>query len=255
MIIFGVFSLEYYIYKESIWEGKRNMKPIKSEPKQKDVGDENIIIEIKNKSAKNICENITSEKKWTKNCPICNRIIFYVNKYRLQYGIENKTICKSCRTHTKQTKQKMSGSGNGMYGVHRYNNLNPFYGKQHSEESKRKMRIAACKKILRLQRSKNGRFANSNPKEHEFFNKLEKDNGWDGIYCNKHSIQYFLENLGYFVDYYEPHLNIVVEYDEPRHYVYGNLKEKDIKRMSEIKSHLKCKFLRYNEYTKELKEY
>ena len=36
---------------------------------------------------------------------------------------------------------------------------------------------------------------------------------------------------------------------------YKNLKEKDIKRMYEIKSNLNCKFLRYNEYTNELKEY
>jgi very-short-patch-repair endonuclease len=75
------------------------------------------------------------------------------------------------------------------------------------------------------------------------------------IYCDKYPIQYFIENLGYFVDYYEPKLNIVVEYDEPRHYVYHNLKSKDIKRMNEIKLNLKCQFLRYNEYTKELKEY
>ena len=45
-------------------------------------------------------------------------------------------------------------------------------------------------------------------------------------------------------------------YDEPHHYnIYGQLKEKDIKRMIEIKNHLHCRFYRYNEKTKELKEH
>ena len=103
------------------------------------------ITDIEKKSINDECVDITNEKKWTKNCPKCNRIISYVNKYVLQKGLENKSICKWCRTHTKKTKQKMSGSNNGMYGVHRYDKLNPFYGKQHTDESRRKMRIAACK--------------------------------------------------------------------------------------------------------------
>jgi len=51
----------------------------------------------------------------------------------------------------------------------------------------------------------------------------------------------------------------MVEYDEPYHYnVYGNLKERDAIRMKYIMKYimdkLKCKFFRYNEEKKELKE-
>jgi very-short-patch-repair endonuclease len=68
--------------------------------------------------------------------------------------------------------------------------------------------------------------------------------------------EFFVSDLGYFVDYYEPNLNIVIEYDEPKHYnVDNSLKKKDLIRMNEIKSKLKCKFYRYNEKLKELKEY
>ncbi len=265
--------------------------------------------------------NIIKNKMWKRNCPRCNRILTYSNKYKLQNAIKsnsqclkccnsiildndfyyrmcpsckcniqyknkssfytaekNKHCCKQCssigknigikrslkskrrmsssqkgRKHTEETKQKISGKNNGMYGIHRYGSLNPFYGKKHTEKTRRKMRIAACKRVL--QKIKNGRFSNSNPKEETYFRLLEQKNQWNGIYNGKCKTQYFIENLGYFVDYYEPSLNIVIEYDEPRHYINGNLKEKDIERMNKIKNHLKCKFLRFNEYTGELKEY
>lgn len=151
--------------------------------------------------------------------------------------------------HTENHKKKISGSGNPMYGKHRYDNLNPFYGRQHNEESKRKMRIAACKRILELMRSTDGKLNNIGKGETQYFDKLDKDRRWNGIR------QYFIEELGYFVDYYEPTHNIVVEYDEPRHYKNGSLRPKDISRMNEIKSHLKCRFLRYNEYIDNLINY
>jgi len=239
-----------------IWDENLNIEHMMNNLRQNDVGDENIINETKDKSTKNVCKSITKEKKWTKHCPKCNREIYYSTKYTLQYGIDSNSICKRCRTHTNKTKEKMSGKNNGMYGTHRYDNLNPFHGKHHTEESRRKMRIAACKRILKLQRnSKDGRINNVGMKEGNYFDTIEKENIWNGIYYKKSNQQFLIENLGYFVDYYEPSLNIVIEYDEPRHYVYGNLKEKDIKRMNEIKLILNCKFLRYNEYTKELKKY
>jgi very-short-patch-repair endonuclease len=83
----------------------------------------------------------------------------------------------------------------------------------------------------------------------KYFNQLEKENGWVG------HRQYLIEHLGYFVDYYEPTQNIVVEYDEPRHYKSGMLREKDIYRMEAIKQHLGCQFWRYDEYNNTLKQW
>jgi len=60
----------------------------------------------------------------------------------------------------------------------------------------------------------------------------------------------------YFVDGYDENQNVVIEYDEPRHYdIYGQLKEKDRVRMFDIISSTKCKFYRYNERKKELTQY
>ena len=62
--------------------------------------------------------------------------------------------------------------------------------------------------------------------------------------------------IGYSLDAYDSQLNIVIEYDEPRHFnLNGRLKEKDIKRMDEIKNHLKCDFYRYNTLSDKLISY
>jgi hypothetical protein len=89
-----------------------------------------------------------------------------------------------------------------------------------------------------------------------YFAILEESRNWNGIYAGKHKKQYFIKELGYWPDYYEPTLNIIVEYDEPHHYeVNGNLKVKDMERMHEIIKSLHCQFFRYNETTKVLTEY
>ena len=55
---------------------------------------------------------------------------------------------------------------------------------------------------------------------------------------------------GYFVDGYDKDLNIVFEYDEPKHYIdieNNLLKDKDIQRQNIIINKLNCSFWRYNE--------
>ena len=95
-----------------------------------------------------------------------------------------------------------------------------------------------------------------NRKAIEYFKQLETKNGWDGKYATKKDGEYHISDLGYFVDYYEPNKNIVIEYDEPYHYYCdGKLRKKDVERMKEIISHLKCKFYRYDEKRKILEEY
>ena len=119
-------------------------------------------------------------------------------------------------------------------------------GGKRSDETKRKMRISA---INRMKRTFGNKFhPNINPNEKEFFENLENEKKWNGIFHGKNDKQYLIEYLGYWVDYYEPIKNIVVEYDETNHYDKNwNLKEKDLKRQQEIIGFLKCEFYRYNE--------
>lgn len=225
----------------------------------------------------------TIKSKFKRNCPSYNKEMFYSTFKSLKRAILRNLPCLSClrkgennvmygKKHTpevveilrkinlgrhpsKKTRKKMSMS-NAWRGIHRYGSDSPFYGKRHTDDWKRHMRVLMCKRLLKLRGdNKNAWINNIGKKENRYFSKLEKDKGWNGIYHKKSGKQFLIKDLGYFVDYYEPKLNIVVEYDEPRHYRFGVLKDKDIKRMNEIKNHLGCQFWRYNEYEKKLVEF
>ena len=73
--------------------------------------------------------------KWSKNCLRCDNKQYYKNEKILNIGIKNNTLCRSCskkdKTHTEETKQKMSASKQGKN--------NAFYGKKHTKETRLKM--------------------------------------------------------------------------------------------------------------------
>ncbi len=103
--------------------------------------------------------------------------------------------------------------------------------------------------IIRRIEKENGQICpNYNRKACSFFDQLNKNYNLNGMHAlNKKELH--IKKLGYFVDYYEPNLNLIIEWDEEYlHYdINGNLKLKDIQREKEIKEHLKCYFLRIKE--------
>lgn len=95
---------------------------------------------------------------------------------------------------------------------------------------------------------------NYNSSACKYFDKLNQQNGWN-LQHAMNGGEFYIKEFGYWVDAYDKERNIVVEYDEPTHYKRdGSLKQKDIKRMDEIKQLLKCRFLRYNAIDKKLYE-
>ena len=81
-------------------------------------------------------------KDFIRNCPICNKEIQYSNKYNFRTAETKSSNCKSCgqkKSMTKERLQKMServkGENNPMYG--KFGDKNPFFGKTHTEKSKR----------------------------------------------------------------------------------------------------------------------
>ncbi|MBC8427905.1 MAG: hypothetical protein H8D94_00380 [Candidatus Pelagibacter sp.] len=50
--------------------------------------------------------------------------------------------------------------------------------------------------------------------------------------------------IGYSLDYYEPELNLVIEWDEEYHFKNDKLKEKDVIRQHKIIDELNCDFYR-----------
>ena len=117
-------------------------------------------------------------------------------------------------------------------------------GRKTSSEIKRKMRIS---KIEFIKNKNGGICPMHNINACKYLDDLSKINEWN----LQHALnggEFYVSELGYFVDGYDINKNIVVEYDEPLHYNRnGELKNKDIIRQNEIINHLRCKFFRYNE--------
>ena len=129
------------------------------------------------------------------------------------------------KKHTKESRLKMSKSTkNG-------NHPNPMYGKNHSQETKRKMRVSAIKHIENQKGQVTPRY---NLKSQDYFREFDKKNNTNGRFAEKGG-EYRIKKLGYFPDYINFNLKLIMEWDEEDHFTFeGKLKEKDIQRQKEI---------------------
>ena len=206
--------------------------------------------------------------KLERNCPDCNKVIQYIKgkdlsirRHRWLRDTRENRSCNSCAR---------KGINNGMAGTHRTGKDNPnynkrwsvekrveyskrfsgknatWYGRKHTEKTKELKRNIALDNLKKLGKFGVGKNAC------DYLDKLSLEMGWT-IQHAKNGGEFRL--CGYLVDGYDSKLNIVVEYDEPFHYTPdGKLKQKDIDRMNKIIHHLRCRFYRYNEKTKEFYE-
>jgi len=183
--------------------------------------------------------------------------------------------------HTKETKLKLSishkglisGEKNPWYGKNRSGKNNPnygktgnksfWYGKSHTEETKKKiskshigikpsaeskykMRLSAIK---RIKEKRIKPYTNYNPKACEYFDKLNKERGWN----LQHALNGGeIEIYGYFLDSYDKNKNIIVEYDEPKHEKPSQKKKDEIRQQQIIEILNPAEFWRYSENHKKL---
>ena len=195
-----------------------------------------------------------SKNNWL--CRICNqtfrtkeecldhkRIEGHQMNYSSNRDEKIKRQCKWCKRIKITT-----NSGNSLHEKLCEKNPNKsghyWLNKNLSKETKEKLRLIF---IERLKLTGKNRGANFNKKACDFIDKLNKEKNWN--------LQHALNGgeftfCGYFLDGYDAKLNIVFEYDEPKHYINGELKEKDIIRQNIIIEKLNCDFWRYNESKK-----
>ena len=241
--------------------GKRNCPKCNKEILYKNK--ESFSVSIKENSICRSCANTRHIDPFIKNCPNCNAEMSYPLFKLLKYSIENDVWCHKCAgkktIETRIKRKNLYGNRNqSIYSKKRMSKLhkgqnNPFYGHKHTNETRRKLRLNTIKYIEKIKGGK--MFPLYNKKSCEYFKKMEIENGWNGYYATKNG-EYFIKDLGYWVDYYEPMLNIVIEWDEKTHYnLDGILKMRDNRRMLEIKKRLNCQFFRFNEKLNELKRY
>ena len=181
--------------------------------------------------------------KWSRLCPSCQISIKYANQHYMKRAETRNALCASCtassypgHAQTEETKAKIKKNhkkpwtGTGGHWI----------GKKRSKETCDKLREAFSTRLL----SRFGGSLKYNPAAIDLFSNLESQFGWDGIYATKNSGGEFrVAGLGYYVDYYEPNLNWVIEYDESYH-SKPKQQAKDLLREVAIVDLLKCKFIR-----------
>lgn len=175
--------------------------------------------------------------KYSRNCPICQKTLMYSSQETLNKAKSKK--CISCvqknksinRKHSEEAKKKIS-----------QNHSKYWLGKSRpmKEESKQKLRTSTINFITKLKGKCVPRY---NPTACKLFDEINIKMGWNGRHAENGG-EFFIKELGYWVDYYEPNLNMVIEYDERYH---DRKVEKDKSRQNEIENFLKCKFVRVKE--------
>lgn len=216
-------------------------------------------------------------------CVKCNKITIYKTRKSFNQAERQNRLCSNCTPRQvckEETKLKIGlknrGKNNGMYGkthsdqykLWLKNNFNKnkmiptkdgiekmrksLTGRKTSEKTKLKQRLSHINRLL----INGGICPMHNKNACDFMDNYGRTNG----YNFQHALnggEFYIKELGYFVDGYDKEKNVIFEFDEKHHYdINNNLKEKDILRMNSIKQHLNnCKFIRYNERLNEIKEY
>lgn len=140
---------------------------------------------------------------------------------------------------SKETRKKMSEANKGrapwnkgktnVYSKEIKEKIsNSLKGKKHSKETKRKMRLSHIKYI---KKNYGTPFPNYNKTACEYFKKFDEENNTQGRYAVYGDGEYFIEELGYWPDYINFDLKLIIEWDEKYH---KKQKEKDIQRQKEI---------------------
>jgi len=112
--------------------------------------------------------------------------------------------------------------------------------KPKSKKGKRNIRLGA---IQRIKNTKGQIQPNYNRKACVFFKMLNKKYNLKGFYAENKG-EFYIKELGYFLDFYSKKYNLVIEWNEADHYnEKGNLNEEHRQRQCEIKRLLKCHFI------------
>ena len=142
------------------------------------------------------------------------------------------SVAQKGRVMSLETRKKLSKSSVGKPGTRN--------GVTLSEETKRKIRIGG----IEAYRRKHNTYPNPrvNPDACKLFDVIEKKFEFDGIYATKSGKEHHFVELGYWVDYYEPQKNIVIEYYERQHN-RPLRRQRDRDRQCEIEKHTGCTFI------------
>jgi len=120
---------------------------------------------------------------------------------------------------------------------------NGFYGKKHKKETLKiigiKSRLNLINRIKFFSNSNYPIKTNYNPRACQIIDEYGNENGYNFQHAMNGG-EFYIKELGYWVDGYDKDKNVVVEYYEKHH---KKQIERDEKRKQEIIEHLGCKFV------------
>lgn len=163
-----------------------------------------------------------------------------ISRWKNGFSEEHRNKIKEKRKFqefSKKTCEKMSKKAKLRIG-----NKNPFYGKKHSNETRKKIRLSL---IETLKKRYALVFPNYNISSIPILKNKAKELGIVDLQHAENGGELYIKELGYWVDGYSKEKNTVIEYYEKRH-----LKqiEKDKQRKQEIMNLLNCKFIEIKEW-------
>jgi len=172
---------------------------------------------------------------YKRNCPKCNKEIFYKREQYLTQAIKNNSTCLICRSKARAKKSLESRIKNGTLHFNnaykawetRRNNGKPW----HSNETRLNQRIAAIKRIAEL--------GNESVGKHETKILNDQENIDNCKILRQHRVWYGPDKF-YKVDGYCKETNTVYEVYESFH---KNQIKEDLQRQKMIEEKLNCKFI------------
>lgn len=204
-------------------------------------------------SNKNIKHNVLNTKHRingitkSRNCPNCGVELFYKNTRQRHLAEKYKRLCKRCASINRENKLNKNirvdfdiiDEKIKYYKICKSCNEKIYYNRLSDRNQCKKFGCRKCFKLNRFLRP------NFNKNACKYFDELNKKEGWNLRHALNEK-EYYIKDLGYFLDAYDPQKNIVVEWYENHHFKRGKLKDDDIKRMEEIKKYLQCRFIGYD---------
>lgn len=197
------------------------------------------------KFSKEHCKNISkNHNSWNKGLTKDNSMRVKNNGNRIKKAL-NKIEYKKCR------KNVFCGKNNPMYGRSPWNKGENKNNNETLRKASIKQRIST---INYIKKSKGQISPRYNRKSCQFFDEINHRFCLNGFHAENVG-ELYLKDLGYFLDYYEPTLNLVIEWNEKRHYNSdGSFKQRHIDRQKEIQNHLHCTFINIDERNFEFKK-
>jgi hypothetical protein len=145
------------------------------------------------------------------------------------------------RKMTKEQIQKRIAAGYKCSKKRNKKISNSLTGTHHTDLHKQHERLAAIKRISNAKFNGLQMFPSFNTNACKVIDDYGKENG----YCFQHALnggEFYIKELGYWVDGYDKEKNVVIEYYE-KHHNDKKIIKKDIKRKYEIINFLGCKFI------------